>query len=232
MFVLIVVWVVGTAGCMDYGDDENRDRPGGPFYRMLDGTGDQVRVVDADGDSVAKLRDRNDSYKVYDADLSPAGYVQWSAQAAKAPDAGTDAIAIQLLGLSRDDSRPIERRDDGVWELAERFRVERTGKGWAVFAGDASLLGRFTRDDDRWTLTRETDGPEQLSVESGGSSLSVQDADGELLWRTTVGRVAEPVLLALALEELAPLERVAVGTLIEQLDRRQRDADGADDAGG
>lgn len=236
--LLLALLASVSLGCRDR-KVENRDRPGGPLYQMWDGSGERFVVRDPNGDTsgdangepILKWRARSRRIKVYGADLAPVGEVRWK------EGADGEAPRVEVRRLAASDWRAVEKRKAGVWEMSERFRIEETGRGWAVFGAGAAWMGRFQRisgdgDDRAWTLMRERDESKRVRVRRDGSKIEAVDG-GEMLWSTTgSGDDSELVFLAVGLHDLAPLDRVAVGVLIRELERESSSDDREGDSGG
>jgi hypothetical protein len=209
---LVLLVAVGLAGC-DRGGESSGPIRGPSGYQPFDAAGDRVLVRGSDGEVDLKIRRRQRGYKVYGADLIAQGFVyepDWTSSNEQG-DGGAEGSAVRVRPMEASAPETIGRGASGGWGLGERFRVEQTGRGLAVFGAEADWLGRFEHDADRgWRLVRGSDRERVWSVERDGPSLRLV-SDGEV--KLTVDETDMPgeVLLALGLEELSPLERVALG---------------------
>ncbi len=223
--VVLAVVVLGAAGCDDSGS-ESSEAPG-PMSERWNAQGDRVVVRERGGDPVAKFRLRSRRVKVYDADFQPVGYIRTDGDQSLGAegDGGEPARAdagrpgerreIQLRRLDADRAVSLRRIEPDVWAVDRGVRIERTADGWAVFDREATWIGEFARTEEGWQLTREREPPVTWRVESRDGGW-VATADGEVEFRVEGDRLAPETLLAVALEEIPLLERVAVGHWLEQ----------------
>lgn len=213
--------LLASVGCDSR--DENPYRPNAPLRQKWSANGDRLAIYDADDEIAYKLRRRARGVKVYDRDLRPAGYVR--AAGTDETDAGddggqTDADAsergvVRVRPIGKTEIERLERQKSGLWALGDAVRLEQTPDGWAVFGGDGNWVGRFFRgDESQWQLATDQAGSEVWRAVGDGTSNRVKRGD-ETAYRAPGETVSEEVLLALALEGLPVLHRVAVGRWLE-----------------
>ena len=196
------------AGCQR-DRQENRYRPGGAFYDLLDASGDRVLLVDENGRPKLKLRKRLTGYKVYDAELSPVGEVEWKVptNGEKRPDLET--LTVDALGDEQ--PRRLQRPQENVYELDGAFRIERTDPGWAVFDPQGGLLGSFEKIDASWVLKPNYGGSQAIRVDRSGRRVVVRDSEPILEMQAPSESLSDAELLAQSFETLDPLERTLLG---------------------
>jgi hypothetical protein len=226
---LVVTFALLGTGCDSDDGESDRQEPGGPLYEMWDSQGDRVLVRDASGDAAYKLRIRSNGLKVYDSKFRALGYVDFpidqpaassseeareDAGSAVAADAGEEANAgageIRVRRLGGDDTERLKQVNADVWGLGERVRIERTAEGWAVFGDNAEWIGQFSRaDQGDWRLEHGEEGTGEWRTERKDGELLVRRG-GETRFRASSEELPAEVLLALVLEELSLLDRMAV----------------------
>lgn len=192
----------------------------------MSGEGTRVVVEDGTGTAAAKLRVRRSSLKVYDDRFVPLGELRGSegTAAASRGDGGAARGSPRVYRYDDNSRAAFERRRAGVWELADRLRVERTGRGWAVFDADADWLGRFEEGErDRWQLVHGR-APEVTSRLRSEDGAWIVERDGKEVLRTRLPEDVPPaLLLAMELEAISVLDRAAVGLWLgPPTDRRDR----------
>lgn len=201
---LLLLVVVALGACRE--DRGGSDRSAADYQRRLDASGKRVLVVDPGGDPVAKLRKRTTQYKVYDETLAPVGFVAWSTD-----DNGEPTVHVRAIDGER---RPVERVSEGKFELGDDLRLERTDAGWAVFGPESKLVGVFQRRDEHWKLRLGDDGPTVAAEADAGQWTVSEDGKPVLEVRSTA--VSEVEVLALKLDGLPMLYRVAVGAWMQR----------------
>ena len=214
LFVALSVLFAGAGGCTDH-DHENRQKPGGELYQMWSADGERMLVEHSSGELAYKLRRRTAGWKVYGEDLVPVGVVRAGWRGSKLSG---DGRGIRVERLESGSVTDLVRREEDVWELPGAFRLERAAEGWAVYDAEAEWIGRFYRAERRWQLDR---GRHEESIwrvrrEEGRQILK---RGGEAVYQVWADREASAVLLALALEELDIVERVAVGAWLQEISR-------------
>ena len=210
LVALTALVCIGLTGC-DRGGDSSGVIRGPSGYHSYDASGDRVMVRGADGKIELKIRRRHRGYKVYGADLVAEGFVYEPGGSGTEDAGGGEESSVRIRPMAAASSVSLAIGEAGSWGLGERFRVEQTGRGLAVFGSEADWLGRFEHSDEGgWQLVRGSERERIWSVERQGYSLGlVSDQETKL----TVDETDLPpeVLLALGVDELSPLERVALG---------------------
>ena len=197
-----------TSGCRRE-PPENPYAPNGEYFEKLDSAGERVLVVDAEQTPAIKLRKRLSHYKVYDTDMQPLGRVTWEPSLESRSTPRQQGLAMERLGA--DEQVSVVKRADDVFELSGAARLERTTRGWAIYASDGEMMGSLERTDAGWKLAPTYDGAgEPLRVtQREGASVLVR-GDDELL-RVEGGALGELELLMQGLPGLDPLERTLLG---------------------
>ncbi len=229
LVALVVAFAVLGVGCDNDDREPDRQEPGGPLYEMWNSEGDRVVVRDGSGESVYKLRLRSNGLKVYDRKFRALGYVDFPVDqpatlpsrettddAGKAGPADTEVSSngqageIRVRRLGGDETERLKQVNADVWALGDRLRIERTAEGWAVFDGDAEWVGQFSRGDQgNWRLEYGEEGSGEWRVDKENGELLVR-RNGETQYRAESGELPPEALLALGLEELSLLDRMAV----------------------
>jgi len=212
--VAAVVVAVAVLGCDD--NKENPYRPKGQLRQTWSADGERIAVTDATDEIAFKFRRRSRGLKVYDRRLKAAGFVRTPAEGEDEADAGeSDGDAdsgprIRVRRVGETEGRPLERRTEGVWAVDDAMRLERTADGWAVLNAEGNWLGRCFRADGEWRLVTDQSDDTSWQIVAGEDFTRLKRG-GETRYRVAAGAVPEAVLLALAIEDLPVLYRVAVG---------------------
>lgn len=208
LLVVTAAVAVVTTGCRrDL--PENPYAPNGEYFDKLDSAGERVLLVDADRDRTMKLRKRLSHYKVYDADMQPLGRVTWEPSTESRAEPRQDGLAMERLGA--DERVAVVERAEDVFELSGAARLERTTRGWAIYASDGGMMGSLERTEEGWELAPSYDGagqPLRVSQREDGAVLMRGD---EQLLRVEGGALGELELLMQGLSGLDPLERTLLG---------------------
>ncbi|MGM0556545.1 MAG: hypothetical protein ACQEVA_09235 [Myxococcota bacterium] len=209
--LLLLVSTLVLSGCRRE-PPENPYAPNGEYFDRLDAAGQRILVVGPDDQAHLKLRKRLSHYKVYDSDMQPIGRISWEPSSEVRSRPRREGLRLERIG--GDGSRSIEKSSEDVYELAGAARLERTNRGWAIFAAGGDVLGSLERNDDRWELARTYDGDERLRVvERDGNTVLLRGE--EVLRRVTRGELGELELLMQGLTALGPLERTLIGAWFE-----------------
>jgi hypothetical protein len=207
---LVLLALAALGGCRE---EPQQGRTAAQYQRLLDSSGKRVLVVDGAGQPVAKLRERSHKYKVYEADLTPVGFVSW-----ESTEAGT---VVAARSIENDDARAIEQVSENTFELGAELRIEQTDRGWAVFGPNAQLAGVFERGafkgggPDTWSLRRSYDDAALIRATSDGTRWSLTQ-DGRTIIAVQAGELPALELLSLELDTLSTLHQVAVGVWMER----------------
>lgn len=208
VLALVLLATAGTWGCNDE-KRVNRDKPGGPLYRMWDSNGERIIVTDAKDEVVCKFRKRSRGIKVYDSDLAPVGVV--GSGPTQEGESSPEERQVRVEHLGKEPTEVLEHRGENIWEMERTFRLERTSDGWAVFDENAEWIGRFHRGDDGgWRLEKGRNEPKVSSVEKRDRGMRSKSGR-KTVFETRSNEMEAPVLLALSLDELSLVHRVAIG---------------------
>lgn len=216
--LLAALLVAFGAGCRD-GSSERAD----DYREKLSSSGDRVVLSGADEDEpIGKVRVRTNRHKIYDEEMSPVGTVAWSDAGARQEtdagdaDANLPTVRIQKLGKEGESTLPIDPSAQKV-QVDGRFRIEHTDGGWAVFDESAELIGIFQREDERWQLRHSYGDPPHV-VERDDASVRILRA-GEEVASTPSEDLSDLVLLSWTIDDLAPLDRAAIGVWLDRCER-------------
>jgi hypothetical protein len=195
---------------------ENPYSPNGEYFEQLDAAGERVLLLGPDGERALKLRKRLSHYKVYGPDMQPLGSVSWEPSTTVRSQPRQEGLELEPLGGDRSVS-VVERAKD-VYELPGVARLERTTRGWAIFAPDGAMMGSLERVEDGWKLAPSYDGGgEPLEVEERDDARILVRGEQELL-RVRGGKLGDLELLMQGLETLSPLERTLLGAWFQSRD--------------
>lgn len=210
---ILLLAVVFALGCEE-NEDESIYRPGGTYAQVLDARGRRHVVQDANGKTLAKVRERKDGLKVYSAEMAPLGEVTMrDGKVTVSPQAGGE----------------VTFRPDGkaVMELPKRLRIETVEHGWAIFDAHARRLGYFEWLDDGRLALRD-DYAATPRVFAGAKGAEARTPAGQVMLTVSPAYPASTMLPFLLDGELDAMDRVALGMWL-QTQKPQPEADG--DAG-
>lgn len=199
-----VVALLFVSGCY-YGPDHPRRMAAQQQSHEYESTpGTRLIVEDGQGEPVIKLRVRSRRTRVYDAKMIPVGQIR--------PDG--DEFELR----SRDGKTRLVTKwlDDERAELADRWRVERAhGGAWDLFGGDDHHLARLHSDDEGQWVLESVDGDRWLRIDRDDSDPKVVDGDQTVYLHPPHGDWSDPKILALLVDDLPLLERVALALWLE-----------------
>lgn len=196
--LLTALILLALTGCYQDQQPPRQFTPGDPLYEQFTTAGDRIVVERPDGGPSLKLRQRRHDTRVYDDHMVPVGRVRID---------GEDVIADPF---GEQGSTTVDWNGEDTAVLADHWRLEKTDGGWDLFDGDGALLAFWRRDDDRWRVRRTDGTAPSWGTETTDHHLRVVDAEGEVRLEIDAGDLSDVALLALSLEELAPLSRYAL----------------------
>lgn len=193
--------LVGAVGCYTERDSSKEFVPGEPLYEQFTTDGDRF-VIERDGEPVMKLRQRTRTTRVYDEAMSPVGRVR--------VDDGT----VERERVDGRDSTPVERTDQAV-TLEDTWRLEEIDDGdWVVYTDGDRPVARWRLESDRWTMRTGDDA--QFVAEIEGGTSRVVAADQTAVLELDGDELSELAVLALAIEELSPLDRYTLAAWVDE----------------
>ncbi len=187
-----------TSGCYDRKPKPSVYAPGQP-YDILAESGDKFVMSSPDGDTIAKLRvvKAGERWEVFNEDRLPVGDVRVTEQ-------------IELREGSLGEWVPGEL-EAAVWRIDGWVRAEALKDGWAIFDARNESIGYLRRDGEGWTLRQQFDGEAVVTAKASKLIAAKSEEPYELLGE----RVPDGILVALTMEELDVLARVALGAFVD-----------------
>lgn len=203
---VLVLMVAALGACRD--EPRDAESSAMKYQSKLDSAGERIVVRNAQGDTVAKLRKRKTKYKVYDETLAPVGFVSWQK--------ADDGVRVELRTLDGEADKRVEKVSDDVYAIDGQVRIERTARGWAVSGKDDKPVGVFEKGEgnDEWTL-QPADNGQPYEATRDARTWTIEQG-GEKLLELRARDMTRLEVLALQLEGLPTLERVAVGTWMQR----------------
>ncbi len=196
--------VLAATACEREEEQENPYLPGGEFQTKLDARGTRVMVRDADGKTLAKLRNRRETIRVYGPQMVVLGEVAF--------EATSDPPLVRVEPRGGEPEEFVSG-ESGVWKLGERLRLELVSDGWAVYGPRATRLGYVSKPEEGKFAVRDDYSSAPRAFARVGEAVVKTPAGASIV--TTTPDADAVVVLPFALEGIDPLAAVALGKWLE-----------------
>lgn len=207
---------LSLTGCLREVEPLPRFAPGESLYEHYTTRGARILIDDDQGERW-KIRRRRSHLRVYDSSMIPLGRIEVD-----------DDEEILVRGLDRSLLHRSSWVSDDVAELDGAWRLERAESGWDLFDPQGRLLGIFRLQDlqdqqeqKNWILAPGYSREERFLARIEKGRLLVLDQNEEerlsiAIRRDNPENWSDLKALAISIDALDPLQRVALGSWLHQ----------------